>query len=129
DRDGDPLLLAARQLMRKAPLERVVGGKLDPPQQFPGQAVSIAVGGMDLQYLPDLGADPHARAQRGGRALRDVGDEAPAQRTRAGVRRPDELVTGDAHRAAVDLQARARVPEERVPERRLAAPGFPDQAE
>ena len=79
ERERDPLLLAAGELVGEAALERRVVGERNPLQRGRGERAGIALDPVDAADLADLVADPSRRVERRRRILRDVGHQATAQ--------------------------------------------------
>src|SRR5215468_10277354 len=131
----DPLLLAARQLMRV---------RLEQPGDFPEAdllesllqphlRVTEALGcrhlTVGLQYLFQLRPDPERRIERGRRVLGDVDHLGAAQVLELLLRRLHHVVVPDQYSPGRHLEAAADVAEEGQGDGGLSRARFPHQAE
>jgi hypothetical protein len=131
-RDRDALLLTARELVRVARQERVVGRQRDLLERLAhaGVALGVVLGaGVRVEHLAQLQAQPQRRVERRAGILRDVGDRAAAQPAQAGIVELGEVAAADHHGAAAEPPAAPHVAEQRHPHRRLAGARFADEPE
>src|SRR5581483_6644921 len=123
-------LLPAGELMGKAAPDRL--GIRQPHQAEELRrafALGAGMGAVELQDLDHLALDPHARAEGGGRVLRHEADPVAAQAVETRAPQRLQILALEADSAALDAAAFAMVAQKLVGDCRLAAAGFPDQAE
>ena len=122
--DPDPLPLPAAELVRE-PVRRA-GGHAHELEQLPDarRALRARSDGVDVERLPDDGADRHARVEAGVRVLEDHLEALPEPAERLAAERRD-LLAVEPDRPG----RRVEQPNDRPSGRRLARPGFADQSE
>jgi hypothetical protein len=125
------LQLAARHLVRVARADRLRRRQ----GQRAEQRHRLGLGGLarhhlvDQRALDDLVHQPQRRVERGGGALRDVGDRAAAQIGQLAFAHRQHLVAGHAHRAAGQAAAGAGIAHQRQGDGGLARTGLADQGQ
>jgi len=129
DRDADPLLLPAGELVRVPALEDQIAWQAYVLQPRGDRAVRIAAVPVCPDHFRDRVADPQRWVERRGRVLRNIRDEAAAQAAQCALVIGAQRRVGDADRARGDASPALGVAEQRQRGRRLARSGFADQAE
>ncbi len=120
--DHDPLLHAARELVRIALHDARRVGDAHAAQRFEGVLLRLlAVMTKDGERLGHLLADLHRRVQRGGRILVHHRRRAGAEPAQVPVRHPHHVLAGDEDAATRDHRVGGQVPQRGEGRGRLAA--------
>ncbi len=128
----DPLLLAARQLVRIAVQEHVVAREQHLAERLDDARAPLLVGRAETvgrQRLVELRLDLQRRVQRGRGVLGDVGDELASELLALERGEQEDVSTLDADLASGDSCAATRVTEHREADRRLPGSRLADEAE
>jgi hypothetical protein len=129
--DHHPLRLAARELVgvRAGPAAGI--GDADPIEHLDGSFLAgLALEALvHLVDLGDLEADPVGRVQRRDRLLEDHADAVAAHVAHLGLRLGQQLLAGEAHRAAHDAPGLVDEPQHRERGHALARARLADEAE
>ncbi len=129
ERDREPLLLAARELVREAALEGAVGRKVDALEDACDALVHALLEGVGPQHLAHVIADPDGRVQCRSRILRHVRHEPPAERAQLMRLPAGDLLAADANAPGLDAEPGPRVAEQSLGDGRLAAARLSDHTE
>ena len=126
--DHDPLLHAARELVRIALHDRVGVGDAHPPKRVHGAFDGrLARQPAHLEHLRHLAADADRRVERAGRVLVDHGHGVRAQPAQVARAQPQHVVAVQGDRAAGHAAVSGQVADDGQGGGGLAAAGFADQ--
>ena len=131
-RERNPLLLAARELVRIAAQEDVVAREQHLAERLDDARPPLLVGRAEAvgrQRLVELRLDLQRRVQRGRRVLGDVGDELASELLALEQGEQEDVSTLDPDLASGDSCAATRVTEHREADRRLPGSRLADEAE
>jgi hypothetical protein len=128
-RDDDPLLLAARELVRVAPEHRLRVWNLHLGEHPEGAAARLGLTDpvVGHRHLHELPAHGHDGVQARGRILVDHRDAAAPDTGQLGVPEGCQVLALEEDPPAQHAPGRAEIPHDRERHRRLSAAGLPDQ--